>query len=681
MSSQIVNTETTKNVPDAIGFEKAINVIGNGVAKFRVKLSDVFEGKPQIKSANIGSIRLANPLNKGLVPLTRELSGIDICNCVTYLINKTQDVKPFKPLGESKKSGQEDKDVAPKTSFDRKLAFIQNKAYQIQLLIDDHRNLYGNVLSPDSRNVLSATLQGINEILSLRQNSVVSQLNDPEIQKVFPQVKVFNNFFSSVSNFLNRYTNASEIPLAEVKKVMSYIDKIRAICVAIQGLNSLASVVQLANGFVGNKLTEDIQKLNKIVKPEKVLPLIKSIQQACINLQQICRMLISYIQTGQTIIATATMIVNVVQIIKNFLFALPIPGLFTTLGVNNLFSDVTNNKVQKLIENIIKRLGQINQILSIIVEVITYVVAQIDEVLRYIRIILANIENCDSIDKDIIEDLKKTVTELEKSRNTLQAFKDNYLEKKNAINTTYGDRKNKYTIKIIDEQITDRNISIKRRYGIALNSLNQIVVQSMPTFASDTSIIINEVKVLLVSGGFVNAQLSQLSARDLQTINEASNFLENPVMDIEDAINQISFSDIEDSDKFGLDSAENENSDQNNLGLNSFINSIKGGKKLRRKMRTMMAKKLSETSSQIKKVDPNSKAATTLQNQATIQQARSAQESSVENKKEIEDLTKRKEKLLKEKSVLLKLKVRQNRVKEIDQEIKQIDEKIQQLQK
>lgn len=686
MSTDNIVQQSKQNAPDGIGFEKAINVVGDGVTKFRVKLGDIFEGKPKVIKANVTRSRFSNPLDKGLVPLTRELSEIDLCNCITYLINKTQDVKPFKPKEKNKKSGEDNKpdnenpNKPPQTLFERKLSFIQNKAYQVQVIIDDYQTLYSNTIGPDSRAQLLGAISGIQQIFAAGQNSLLNELNDPEIRKVFPQVNVFENFFRNVNRFFDRYTNVPEIPLADVRKVLSYVDKIRAICVAIQGLNSLAALTQLANGIVGGKIAEDIQKLNKIVKPEKLVPLIKNIQKTCLSLQQICKLLISYIQTARTIISVATLLVKIFRIVKKFLLALPLPNMFTTAGITNLFSDITNNKVQDGITQIIKRLNQVNQILLTIVDLISYIVSQIDEVLVYIKIIIANLENCNNVDADTVNDLKQSAKDLEDSKNTLIAFRNNYLNNKNAVNSTYGDRNSKYTIKVIEEQITDRNISIKRRYGIALDKAGYIVAKSTPTFASDTSIIVNEVKIELVSKGLVNPDLSQLSARDIGTINESLNFLESEDISIDDIGNELSLDSLE-SDKFGLDGAENENNDQENLGLNSFINGIKGGKKLRRKMRKMMAKHLSNTASDLRAVDPNSRTASNLQSQAQNQESRAAQESSVDNKKEINDLNKKKNRLLTEKKILTRLRARQSKIQKIDEEIKAIDAQIQELQK
>jgi hypothetical protein len=672
---------------EATGFEKAVNVVGDGVDKLRIKLSEIFEGKPRIISNNATGSRFANPLDKGLVPLTRELSSIDLCNVITYLINKTQDLKlGEKKSGEPNKPNSQNVNKPVETVFERKLSFVKNKAYEIQTLIDNHRNVFGTATGADARAILSATIQGINEILIAGENSVQAQLNDPEIQKVFPQVVVFNNFFSNVSGFFQRFQNSTEIPVSQVKKIMSYVDKLRSICVAIQGLDSFAAVFQLANGFVGGKLTQEIEKLNKIVKPDKLLPLIKNVQKACISLQQICKLLITYIETGRRIVSLLLGIFNVLRIIKNFMLAIPIPGVFTTVGINNLFSDVVSDKITKFLDQMIKRLGQINAVLNNIVAVISYVIIQIDEVLRYVRIIISNLENCDNVDADIVKDLKDVVKDLETSRNTLIAFRDNYLNKKNAIDSTYGDRKNKFSIRVVEEKVTDINITLKRRYGIAINANNQIVVESTPTFASDTSIIVNEVKVLLVSKGLVNPELSQLSAKDLTTINESMNFLEGETMSLDEALaNTYSFDALENSDKYGLDSPENENEDQENLGLNAFINKIRGGKKLRNKMRKLMAAQLAKTSSQLKSAEGGTAAANQFEKQASYQNSRISKENSTDNKKEINDLKKRKDKLQRERNTYNKLPkinpIISAKIKKLDKEIKKIEEEIQELQK
>ena len=110
-----------------------------------------------------------------------------------------------------------------------------------------------------------------------------------------------------------------------------------------------------------------------------------------------------------------------------------------------------------------------------------------------------------------------------------------------------------------------------------------IVVQSDLTFATNTSIIIEEVKVKLVSSGFVKSQFSSFGGSDLAVISKSLTYLEdNTALDSNfnfDALLQ----DLGDSPN----NVETDNA-RDGLGLNSFINNLDGGRKLRRRSRDAM---------------------------------------------------------------------------------------------
>jgi hypothetical protein len=683
--------------PDGIGFEKVISVVGDGINKTRFKLVDIFEGKP-VPSGSKPSI---NPLDIGLIPITKELASIDLCNVLTYLINKTPKFKPFVPSGAYGKSGQNDKPEVANTQdvktspIERSLQFLQEKAYQIQIVIDEYYAAYGSSTNPETRIALFSLLQDLNSLMGEGQNGIQDLAKDPQLVKVFPQLTIFSNFIGNSTGYFSRYSNLATLPVPIIQKILSYIDKIRSICVAIQGLNSLAAIVQFADGVTGGKIGQEIAKLNKIVRPDKLMPLIKSVQKTCLSIQNICRLVIGYIGKAQQVIQIATLILKVIRIVKVFLLLLPIPNLFTTLGISNLISDITQDKLVKLITQLIKRLSQINQILNSVIALINYVISQIDVILEYIKVILLNLESCENADPAIVNELKDTVKDLENSRKFLDDFRKNYLNKKDKKNATFGDRVNKYSIEVLTEELTDEGIDLKRRYGIALDKNGVKVVESTPTFASDTNIIINEVKVKLVSEGFVKSGLSGLSAIELSTIDESLSYLQGDDINFDPFEDSFNITELEDTgDKFGLDNPSNENDDQDNLGLNSFINKISGGKKLRRKMRKMMVKQLSKTSSELKSADSSGKYSSKYSKSAEDQQK--AQQNKLDSGADLSDRDKRKIKNLElEKSALVKAlsgkissTVQKNtklltgglvakwkkRIEEIDKEIKKIKE-------
>jgi len=142
-------------------------------------------------------------------------------------------------------------------------------------------------------------------------------------------------------------------------------------------------------------------------------------------------------------------------------------------------------------------------------------------------------------------------------------------------------------------------LSIKRRFGIALDGKKNKVVQSTPTYASDDTIIINEVKLLLSAGGYTNKSLTGISSSDMAILIEGMANLGDPDITLDD----IDFTSILDS---GLDAPDNEN-EENGLGLNAFMNNLPGGKKLRKRMRKQMAASAKNLGKDLKSTDPSGK--------------------------------------------------------------------------
>jgi hypothetical protein len=211
-----------------------------------------------------------------------------------------------------------------------------------------------------------------------------------------------------------------------------------------------------------------------------------------------------------------------------------------------------------------------------------------------LNLILLNLENCNNLDPSLAEEVKVTVNNLIKTSNGLQQFLDTYNDNTKKLESNFGN----YTIKIITEEVTDEGISLKRRYGIALDSNENKAVESTPTFASLDQIIINEVKVLLVSQGLVASDIKSMSAEDIQTITDSLNYLEDGEVDIQNlGISTVSTS---------IDDPDNENVDLG-LGLNAFVNNLPGGKAMRKRMRKILGEQAGQLKSDLNSVDPNQK--------------------------------------------------------------------------
>jgi hypothetical protein len=177
-------------------------------------------------------------------------------------------------------------------------------------------------------------------------------------------------------------------------------------------------------------------------------------------------------------------------------------------------------------------------------------------------------------------------------------------------------------------------------------------------------------------GNQPNLGFSGFSASDVAVMEESMNFLTEDDINIDD----IEFMDFETGD----DDPDSEDDDPpSGLGLNGFINSIKGGKKLRKRMRKMMAKSSSDLANNLKQADPSGKYG------GKIAAKQANKEEIAEKKNKISDLKDQIATWKKERAASLLLgpvafaiakKVLDPKIKKNEEEIKKLEAEIKQLE-
>jgi hypothetical protein len=176
----------------------------------------------------------------------------------------------------------------------------------------------------------------------------------------------------------------------------------------------------------------------------------------------------------------------------------------------------------------------------------------------------------------LMASIQSDILEIEQSNNEIKAFIENYRNKQSTKNKSYFG----YTIEILTEKIADPAVQLTvrpRRFGIAIDGGGIAVVQSTATFASDDNIIISEVKLLLIQKNLIKNPASLYTDAELNVITDSLLILGD---------NSITLDDIVDENY--LDSPDNED-ENDGLGLNAFINKLKGGKKLRERIKKSMS--------------------------------------------------------------------------------------------
>jgi hypothetical protein len=600
-----INTTTAK------GLEKVIGIIASFIIKSQDSTNKIIYGDPRKKfknkTNNKGDVNQA--LNNGLLYVVDTLASVDLCNIINYALQQIPGGQPFDPT----------KPPPTDSVVERSKWTLQKAAYDTQIFIDKYYNMYADSNNIQSRIGLSDLVTQVSISLQEITSAVSQESANPVLLKSYSELSVLNNFIDNAVGYFNKYTEVRSIPVDEVQKIISYIDKTRNVCIAIQGINSPATLINFADSTFNIGIQEQIKRVEKIINPARLIPLLKSILKTANNINSIGRKVLGYITTARAIIRIAVLLLKVFKIIIKFLKALPIPSIFVTVGIQNIISDTLQEKVNKFVDKTVNRLNQINAVLTLIVIFVTNLLVAIDRIIQALKLMLMNLDACNNTDPDLIRDLNDTIDNLNGTRNDLQTFIDTYNNNANQVNKKFG----KYTIEIITEQVTDEGINLKRRYGVGISPENTVVVQSTPTFASLDQIIINEVKVLLVSNGFVDSDLQSLTADQIQVLTESLNYLEEGdinIQEIETSISQANFNNEADTE----------------IKLTQFVDNLAGGKALRKRVRKKMIKQNEVLVSELKESDPN----------GTYTSSVIKEKQNETNKLKIEDLEDQKKKLL-----------------------------------
>jgi hypothetical protein len=540
------------NPSELKGFEKIIDSISTFVIKVRFKISDIFYGKFQDQD-NPNPIKRA--LDKGIINILGDLASVDFCALLNYAINATRlPGAAFNPN-------------EPPDAITTKWK-IQKKAFDIQLLIDNFYSKYGTSLGSDSRTGLIELIRQVNLGFENLADPLAG-LQDPDIQNNFPETQIITDFIQKKKDKFTNYASSGIINESQVQSVFDDIDKLRSFLVVIQSLTDPANIV----GFIGSGLSksfqDDLNKINKLIPVEKLIPLLQNTLKSIKNINSIAKKIIYYIDFGKSIIKICVALVKAFNAVRAVILVISnlTPSMFSTQGVSLTLGEVYQQKLKNQgIDKFISILNQIIKVFQSITSFVSDLVIILTDISNKLNLILLNIQSCNP---ELAKDIEDVKNETDALNETLKAYLNSVNQAREAADTSYGG----YTISIVTEELTDEGISLKRRYGVALNSNNIIAVQSTPTFASLDLIIINEVKQLLDSKGLVITSETQLSTDSIVIVSEALKYADDSALTVDDL--KVVTEKLED----------NENSD-----LTKFIKNLPGGRALRKKVQANLAK-------------------------------------------------------------------------------------------
>lgn len=565
------NDKLNINTTTAKGLEKLIGIIANFIISTQSSINKTFYGKFKLQNDPKAN-KIQKALDRGVSNILSDLVGINYCDIINYLINQAPEGQRFDPNNKPNDG----------SSFSRSKWFIQKQAFEVQKRIDQYYKSYGDLNNHESKLGLYALIQEINAIFSTVLGSE-SGLNDPEINKVFPQTGNITNFLQDVLGKFNQYQNVNSINQADVQKLLRLVEKVKAYCIAIIALNSPAAFLNLANTITDGGIQEQISKLTKIIDIPRFLPLLKQIIKIANNINTIGRKLLGYINLGRTIIKTCLGILKITNVVKLFFTIFPIPNVFLTAGFSVTLSDIYQSLIRQE-KKLINRLNQINAVLNLMAICVTSILAGITDIINKLNLIKLNIESCNP---DFAKEIEGTISNLTSTRDQLQEFLNSYNSTGQKIDSQFGE----YTIQIVTEELADEGIRLKRRYGIARDRNNYIVAESTPTFASLDLIIVNEVKTLLVSKGLVKFNLGTISSENTLVVLESLRFLGNEDLSLENI-------------QLTSENMASIKSQIDEIGLNTFVDNLPGGKALRKKVRQMMAKESAKLKQNLAGTDP-----------------------------------------------------------------------------
>ena len=546
---------------NAKGAGKAFNSLWKKIIKgLRDAVSGLLLGK---KGAKKGA-KSTNPLDLGLVYLTGLLASLDLCSIIQTIQNLANGIQGtgFNPNA----------DPPPNDPIWK----IQRKAYDIQVLIDAFEAAYAVTSDPASQ-ITNLIRTVAPELIEL---GGPNYLGDEVIKNNFPQTSQFNNFIEDSVRWLSDRLTISNADKENIDKFRKKIAAVRQICVLIQGLSSPASLVALALKALPPETYDAIDKLGvDNIDPEKLNRVVSQIAKALKPVIAVLRETVKALRGIQSLIRILIVVVKIFKIILNFLLILPLPNTVTTTGVTTTKA-AKYQKLLKKSEITIRILNSINKIVAIIVSLLEGITSAIDLLLSNLKQIVDNLMSCDRNSNEardpLMVSIQNDILEIEQSNNEIKAFTENYRNRQSTKNKSYFG----YTIEILTEKIADPAVQLTvrpRRFGIALNSDGIAVVQSTATFASDDNIIISEVKLLLIQKNLIKNPVSLFTDAELDVITESILILGDNSITLEDIV-----------DENYLDSPDNED-ENDGLGLNAFINKLKGGKKLRERIKKSMS--------------------------------------------------------------------------------------------
>lgn len=526
------------------GLEAIVTNIANRLGDIEVAIDEIYYGNPTKKNRGLKLPGMTGKVN-GVLPIAQEIAKVDLCNILIYLLSNADLTKI---PGKDSKIG-------------KKVEELKEKAKKLNIDIDSGQ-LTNKVISPSKLSKIKESLD------------IITLGIDNEVVAVVPQLANAKNYIDDVRGSISPYTNLNTVPSADVQRIMG---KIRGVQSTMQSITSISNVQDLTD-FVSRaaniNINNQLRELQKIINPSQILPAFRAIAALLKSINQIALKLLNFIRILQSIVTQAQALIRVLEIIIKILKLIPLPNMFTVVALTQKFSDILR-KVSEFLENMKKRLAQISKLIEQIYTTAIDITAKIGELNIIVQNIISNLEICaPTKDSPITKELKDTKELLTGTVDKLKSFTTTYAS---ALNDRNKQIFNGYTLEILEEELVDEGIKYKRRKAIALDSRGVLVAETQLTFATDTLLLFEELKLLLRDRGLA--------------------------LGSSEAVPGLELSDKALFESIGLidEAALTQTTSQANAEVSSFITGIKkGGRKFKRRIRQITSQFATDSAEQLK---------------------------------------------------------------------------------
>lgn len=266
-----------------------------------------------------------------------------------------------------------------------------------------------------------------------------------------------------------------------------------------EGLLNSVNKFQIQLDSLKNNPLDICKRDNKDLQKEidKIVKSLNTINNILNSISQSISRLNSYTSIIRNITAGLLVFVEILK-------SLPIPGMFSTVGLSVRMGDILS-KISFQLAALLLIITSIDLFLTFAANSLRGAINNINNLLNQLSNISTQIKDCNK---------KVDLSNLNNSIKNLNNNIDNIDSQLKLTDTNSDEIYKGFTFKIIEEEIVDNSIKLKRRYAVAFNSNNILSLQGSSSFATDKKVLIDELKFIIDKDN-LNGYGNNISQSDL----------------------------------------------------------------------------------------------------------------------------------------------------------------------